>query len=102
MHLNNTTAKSSVFLHLGYIVQQEQKLTITGTRNHCHLLSTLKICIKSSVEDFLFSTHFFRICFPTLTIRRIRQHEIKLTGRILIGGERRTKSDMLRLIPIPL
>ena len=56
---------------------KEQKLAVTGTRNHRHSFSVFQIRIKARVENLFLTTHFLRISFPALSIRRIRKHKIE-------------------------
>ena len=71
MYLRNATAERRVFLHLCYIVQQEEKLTVARARDHCKLFTAVQISIETAVEDFLFAAHLFCIGFPALAIRWI-------------------------------
>ena len=88
MYLCNAAAEGRIFLHLRYIVQQEKKLTVTRARDHCKLLTAVQISVETAVEDFLLATHLFCIGFPALSVRRIREHKVKLPCSIAVQRQR--------------
>ena len=88
MYLCNAAAEGRFFLHLCYIVQQEEKLTVARARDHCKLLTAVQISVETAVEDFFFATHLLGIGFPTLSVRRIRKHKVKLPCSIAVQGQR--------------
>ena len=88
MYLRNAAAERSVFFHLRHIVQQEQKLTVACARDHRKLLAAIQISVETAVEDFLFAAHFLGIGLPALSVRRIREHKVKLPGGVAVQGQR--------------
>ena len=88
MYLCNAAAEGRIFLHLRYIVQQEEKLTVARARDHCKLLTAVQISVETAVEDFLLATHLFCIGFPALSVRRIREHKVKLPCSIAVQRQR--------------
>lgn len=85
MHFGNPAAQPGLVLHLAQLIHQEHELPITGTRDHPEFRVSVMFNNIPGIFDIPFSTHAFKISLPTLPIRWIGEHKIKLMRRKRIG-----------------
>ena len=86
MYFDDTTAERRIFFHFRHVVQEEKKLAIANSRDHGHQFSAFQIGVKAAVENFFLAAHLLGIGFPALTVRRIGEHKVKLTGSVSVHG----------------
>ena len=78
MHQRDAASQRRVVLHFLQLVHQEHQLPVAGTGNELELGIAAVIDDEARVAEFLFAAHPVKIGLPTLTVRRVGDHEVEL------------------------